>query len=122
MSMVILSARSRALGREREKLWRRAVPSLEIKNGGRRCPPAASSRGPRVQSTSRPGIILAVALLLVVTTTLAVPASALGVRRIGIDEFMTGLACVESGGRFNAFNPGSRSYGKFQVMPHNWSA
>jgi hypothetical protein len=83
-------------------------------------PPAEEE--PRVQSTSRPGIVLTVALLLVVTTTLAVPANALGVRRIGIDEFMTGLACVESSGRFDALNAGSGSYGKYQVMPRNWSA
>ena len=75
-----------------------------------------------MQSTSRPGIALTVALLLVVTITMAVPASALAARRIGIEDFMTGLACVESGGRFDAFNPSSRSYGKYQVMPRNWSA
>jgi hypothetical protein len=35
---------------------------------------------------------------------------------------MTGLACVESGGRFDALNRSSGSYGKYQVMPRIWSA
>ena len=40
--------------------------------------------------------------------------------RITIDHFMTGLACVESGGRYNARNPSSGAYGKYQIMPRNW--
>src|SRR3954462_1426628 len=122
MCTVILSRRSGALGRKRKssgdgpcRRWKSRTVVV-----GALLPPAVEE--PRVQSTSRPGIILAVALLLVVTTTLAVPASALGVRRIGIDEFMTGLACVESSGRFDALNVSSGSYGKYQVMPRNWSA
>src|SRR3954468_3314861 len=122
MCSVILTRRSGALGRKRKssgdgpcRRWKSRTVVV-----GALLPPAVEE--PRVQSTSRPGLVLTVALLLVLTMTMAVPASALGARRIGIDEFMTGLACVESGGRFNAFNPGSRSYGKFQVMPHNWSA
>lgn len=35
---------------------------------------------------------------------------------------MTGLACVESGGRYTARNPVSGSYGKYQIMPKIWRA
>lgn len=35
---------------------------------------------------------------------------------------MTGLACTESGGRFDALNARSGSYGKYQIMPRNWVA
>jgi hypothetical protein len=33
---------------------------------------------------------------------------------------MTGLACAESSGRFDARNPKSGAFGKYQVMPGNW--
>jgi len=57
-----------------------------------------------------------------VITTLALPATSLAGRRLTIDDFMTGLACVESGGRYDALNPSSGSYGKYQVMPRIWPA
>jgi hypothetical protein len=41
---------------------------------------------------------------------------------IDIRAFMTGLACTESGGRFDALNVKSGSYGKYQIMPRNWPA
>jgi len=47
---------------------------------------------------------------------------ALGASRTTIDEFMTGLACVESSGRYDALNVVSGSYGKYQIMPRNWVA
>jgi hypothetical protein len=47
---------------------------------------------------------------------------ALGARRTTIDDFMTGLACVESGGRYYAVNSFSGSYGKYQIMPRVWLA
>jgi hypothetical protein len=50
----------------------------------------------------------------------AAPAEARGEKHIGIDEFMTGLACIESSGRFRAVNPRSGAYGKYQIMPRNW--
>jgi len=33
---------------------------------------------------------------------------------------MTGLACIESGGRYDAYNATSGAYGKYQIMPRNW--
>jgi hypothetical protein len=41
--------------------------------------------------------------------------------RIDIEAFMTGLACVESGGRFEAENRVTHAYGKYQIMPRNWT-
>jgi hypothetical protein len=45
-----------------------------------------------------------------------------GDRRIDIDAFMTGLACIESSGRFTAVNKRSGALGKYQIMPRNWRA
>ena len=39
---------------------------------------------------------------------------------IDIDSFLTGLACNESSGRFDAVNPRTGAFGKYQVMPRNW--
>jgi hypothetical protein len=44
------------------------------------------------------------------------------VGRVDIRTFMTGLACVESGGRFDAVNSSSGALGKYQIMPRNWPA
>jgi hypothetical protein len=37
-------------------------------------------------------------------------------------EFMYALGQVESGGRYDAVNPSSGAYGKYQIMPSNWRA
>ena len=37
-----------------------------------------------------------------------------------IEEFMTGLACIESSGRYSAVNAESGAIGKYQIMPRNW--
>lgn len=50
------------------------------------------------------------------------PAEARRDEQISIDHFMTGLACIESGGRFTAVNPRSGAIGKYQIMPRNWVA
>ncbi len=40
----------------------------------------------------------------------------------GIDRFMWALGQVESSGRYDARNPTSGAYGKYQIMPFNWPA
>jgi hypothetical protein len=40
----------------------------------------------------------------------------------GLSEFMEALGAVESGGRYDARNPTSGAYGKYQIMPSNWPA
>jgi Bacterial SH3 domain len=72
---------------------------------------------------SRRLAVLSASVLLAVSTIAAsVGSTALAAQRIGLDDFMTGLACVESSGRFTAFNAASSAYGKYQVMPRNWVA
>jgi hypothetical protein len=39
----------------------------------------------------------------------------------GLDAFMRAVGQVESGGRYNAINPVSGAYGKYQIMPFNWA-
>ena len=50
------------------------------------------------------------------------PLPAAAAQRISIDDFMTGLACTELGGRYTALNTSSGSYGKYQIMPRIWLA
>jgi Transglycosylase-like domain len=40
----------------------------------------------------------------------------------GIDRFMYAVGQVESGGRYDARNPTSGAYGKYQIMPSSWRA
>lgn len=71
----------------------------------------------------RAALATLLALAVVGSGQLVIPAAA-GPRtepRIAIDDFMTGLACVESGGRYGAENPSSGAYGKYQIMPRNWT-
>jgi hypothetical protein len=67
----------------------------------------------------------AAALLLSIGVVAALAASTADARApkaVNLRAFMTGLACTESGGRFDAFNEKSGSYGKYQIMPRNWPA
>ena len=48
----------------------------------------------------------------------AAPAAAR--QHVDLDSFLTGLACTESGGRFQAVNASTGAFGKYQVMPRNW--
>ncbi len=38
-----------------------------------------------------------------------------------LDDFMRAIAKIESGGRYDARNSSSGAYGKYQIMPANWS-
>lgn len=62
-----------------------------------------------------PAAVLSTALLGV-----AAPAPALAQDPSGLDTFMRAIASVESGGRYNARNPYSGAYGKYQILPSNW--
>lgn len=64
--------------------------------------------------------LLAVALAasFVVVVQSGRPASA---RQMNVEQFMTGLACIESSGRYTARNNFSGAYGKYQIMPRNWT-
>ena len=39
-----------------------------------------------------------------------------------LDQFMSGIAKVESGGRYDARNKTTGAYGKYQILPSNWAS
>jgi len=39
-----------------------------------------------------------------------------------LDQFMSGLAKIESGGRYDARNSQTGAFGKYQILPGNWSS
>jgi hypothetical protein len=61
------------------------------------------------------------AVLLAALSILVLPPAAMA-HAPGIDRFMAATAKVESGGRYDAVNPDSGAYGKYQIMPSNWPA
>jgi hypothetical protein len=62
------------------------------------------------------------ASLVLATTLLSVAEVDAGRNRVDLYSFMTGLACVESGGRYDVFNSRTGAIGKYQIMPGNWVA
>ncbi len=65
---------------------------------------------------------LTVALIVSIGVFAPVAVDAGAEQRLDIHTFMTGLACTESGGRFDAVNKRTGAYGKYQIMPRNWIA
>jgi hypothetical protein len=63
-----------------------------------------------------------VALLATILVLGLVPSAAVAHEPEGIERFMHAVGQVESGGRYNARNPVSGAYGKYQIMPSNWRA
>lgn len=63
-------------------------------------------------------IVLAVSFGAVVQTSR--PTAAERSSDISIAHFMTGLACIESSGRYHVVNKSSGAIGKYQIMPRNW--
>ena len=67
--------------------------------------------------------VAALLLSIVIIAALAASrADARGQKAVDLRAFLTGLACTESGGRFDALNDKSGAYGKYQIMPRNWPA
>lgn len=76
------------------------------------------------RNTSR-RVRLSLAVLAIAVIGLSAPASGISATerpRVDIDGFMTGLACVESAGRYEARNRLSGALGKYQFMPRVWAA
>ena len=87
-------------------------------------PIGSRSRPPRrPRATLRP-LVVALALLTamggVAAPSLAADPIARPVPPPGLGEFMDALAVIESGGRYDARNPSSGAYGRYQIMPFNW--
>jgi hypothetical protein len=60
--------------------------------------------------------ILATALIVSIVPSAATSATA----PPGIDRFLYALGSLESGGNYEARNPVSGAYGKYQILPSNW--
>ena len=65
------------------------------------------------------GVSVAV-LAAILLTSFQAPANAQAHSR-GIDRFLYALSRVESGGNYRARNHSSGAYGRYQIMPFNWS-
>ncbi|HKG57180.1 MAG TPA: transglycosylase family protein [Candidatus Limnocylindrales bacterium] len=66
----------------------------------------------------------AVAALIAATVLVGIVPAATGAATAPprLDRFMYAIGQVESGGRYDARNPTSGAYGKYQIMPANWRA
>lgn len=73
---------------------------------------------PDVSGRRRAVFVAVIAAALVASILPAVAASA--ATPAGIDRFLYALGQVESGGNYDAVNPVSGAYGKYQIMPANW--
>jgi hypothetical protein len=72
---------------------------------------------------ARPRASLRAALPLILAGVLATslfPAATAAHAIPNFDRFMAALGWVESGGRYDARNPDSGAYGKYQILPSNW--
>jgi hypothetical protein len=61
------------------------------------------------------------AALLATLVAVAVPSPAVAHDPPGIDRFMRALAAVESNGRYEAVNATSGAFGRYQILPGNWT-
>ena len=74
-------------------------------------------------AASRPSLPALAALALVATLVASLLPAAVAAHAItGHDRFLAALGRVESGGRYDARNPDSGAYGKYQILPSNWPA
>jgi hypothetical protein len=78
---------------------------------------------PDVRRRARAASLFALAAAIGITITVTTPSTTEAVKAPpGIVAFMKALGQVESGGRYNARNPSSGAYGKYQIMPYMWRA
>lgn len=76
-----------------------------------------------MRDVARRPVAAAIVLALVAASVAAVrPAVTTGHDIPGFDRFMYALGQVESGGRYDAYNPTSGAYGKYQIIPSSWRA
>lgn len=69
----------------------------------------------------RPGAVIVATLISALVIGAAPDAIAASAPR-GLDRFKAAVGSVESGGRYDARNPRSGAYGKYQILPSNWPA
>ncbi len=74
-------------------------------------------RAPTGRRSAAAAAVLLTALLVASSGSAAVAAPA----PPGLSRFMAAVGSVESGGDYTAVNPTSGAFGKYQIMPSNWS-
>ena len=76
----------------------------------------------RLPAASRRAATPVVATLLIAVVVSAAPADVAAAARapLGLSRFKTAVGSVESGGRYDARNPRTGAYGKYQILPSNW--
>lgn len=75
----------------------------------------------RVPGGRRSAVVVAILATALILTT-AGPAVIAAKAPPGLERFMYAVGEVESGGDYEARNPVSGAYGKYQIMPSNWPA
>ncbi|HSL76719.1 MAG TPA: hypothetical protein VK867_07235 [Candidatus Limnocylindrales bacterium] len=75
----------------------------------------------RVPAAPGRAVALVAALFITALVVMAPPAaSAAGTAPLGLTRFKAAVGSVESGGRYDARNPRTGAYGKYQILPANW--
>jgi hypothetical protein len=74
----------------------------------------------RMRKLIRTATAVFVGLAVSTGAAVAGPPAVAARQHVDIDSFLTGLACIESSGRFHAVNRSTGAFGKYQVMPRNW--
>jgi hypothetical protein len=75
---------------------------------------------PRISARLRVLLAIVLALSFGAAVQTSRPTTADRPSNISVSHFMTGLACIESSGRYTAVNKTSGAIGKYQIMPRNW--
>lgn len=70
----------------------------------------------------RPAVAAIGIALIAFSIGAAQPRTTLGHDIPGFERFLYALGQVESGGRYDAYNPSSGAYGKYQIIPSSWAA
>jgi hypothetical protein len=71
-------------------------------------------------ATGRAVALVAASLISALVLMAPPPASAGGSAPAGLARFKAAVGSVESGGRYDARNPRTGAYGKYQILPANW--
>ena len=72
--------------------------------------------------SGRPVAVAAATLITVVALNTSSPIVDAAKAPPGLSRFMAAVGSVESGGDYQALNPVTGAYGKYQIMPANWPA
>ena len=74
----------------------------------------------RVSAGRRSAVVATLILMATLVLTVLGPAANAAKAPPGLARFMYAVGKVESGGNYQARNPVSGAYGKYQIMPSNW--